>query len=408
MPDPHPLLRPQRGPGFAAPAPRFTLQHLHFFRVEMPQPHAFSLIASLFARVSRQVPQWLCVGLLTSCSASSCQSSRAAQSAPLYFHGAPPRLEQYVSLHRNLVFYDSAASSDVTVFFDRAPGFLVADQGQTELRAYSDAARLLWSAGRKGNGPSEFQVVIAAVRNSAGEVIALDDAGKVVIFNSSREFIRSARTELGPAYGMVLLNDSTLLISGRNLRDPRNQDQPLLHVWDLRRNRITNSFSSVPPHNPRLEEGYRYSGWATATLLSGDTLGILFPLSDTLYRYRTNGTPIDKRRLSLRTFHRLRDPAPTNASTQETVRWRNSYTRLSDIFAAPDGSVYVQFFNMRELEPIFGVARFTFTNRGLKKSFEVPEAPRLLGISPRDSTLYFLQPDLNPERVTWSVGRYSP
>jgi hypothetical protein len=56
----------------------------------------------------------------------------------------------------------------------------------------------------------------------------------------------------------------------------------------------------------------------------------------------------------------------------------------------------VQYFNVKLLEPNFGLARFTFTDRELKKSFEVPEAPRLLGISPR-AALLLDRDSLEPE-----------
>jgi hypothetical protein len=381
------------------------------FRFIMPLAAVFSTCMSALAHTTRRGPQWLCVGLLTaSCSASSCQSPNpgALESASLSVHSVSPRLDRYITLYRNFAFQDSTASSDIVAFFDPASGFVIADEGQTQVRVYSEDARLLWSAGSRGPGPAEFRQLRAAVRTSSGDVIAIDDAGKLVVFDSAGRYVRTKLTGLAPTYSLVLLNDSTLLISGRRGRDPRNPTLPLLHVWDLRRDTITRSFFTVPPHDARLEAGYLFSGWATATVLRGDTLGIVFPLADTLYRYLSDGTPIDKWRLPLRKFRRLRDPAPMNATPQTTIEWRNSYSRLSDVFAAPDGSIYIQYFNMKQLEPVFGLARFKFADHVLEKSFEVPEAPRLLGVSPRDSSLYFLQPDINTERVTWSVGRYSP
>lgn len=355
------------------------------------------------ARWNNSVRATFFVLLTTSCSAASCQNSGFTAknaAASMGARSGRPDLGQYVTWDRDITFTDSAASGTIQVFFEPSGGFIVADAGQAQVRTYSDSAKPVWVAGRRGEGPGEFQQVKSAVRTSREDVVALDNTGRITVFDPSGKVRNTASTGLSPAYNSWLINDTTLLISGRF---PGDSGSPLLHVWDLTTHRIVRSFFTVPPHDRRFDEAYRFSGWANAALLGGDSLAVVFPLADTLYLYRTDGTEIDKLKLPLDNFRRLREAGPRNDSPEATVEWRNSYTRLSQVMRSPDGSLYIQYFNLRGYEPIWGISRFLLDKNGLHKRFEVNETPRLLGISPRDSSLYFLRADLM-ESTVWSIA----
>lgn len=337
--------------------------------------------------------------ITTSCSASSCQTTHAGAYASLASESSS--ISDYVRWERELVFTDSAASSAIQVFFDSADGFIVADRGQAQIRAYSGDANLLWSAGRRGPGSQEYQALRNAVRTSSGDVVALDNLGKIVYYDAGGHFKGTANTTLGPTYGSWLLDDSTLLISGRRAGDPQS---PLLHVWSMRSNTILRSFFTVPPHDPAYDQAYRFSGWASAAVVGRDTLAVIYALTDTLYLVRPDGTPISKHSMGLRHFRRLREPEPRQETEESQTAWRNSYTRLSEIIPGRDRSFYVQYFNLHQLEAVWGVANLRLSDTGVETVFDVPQAPRLLGISPRDSRLFFLKAD-SLESVTWSIAR---
>jgi len=339
----------------------------------------------------------------TSCSATSCQTTHAGAAGAYAALGAnaSSSIDDYVRWEREVVFADSATSGTIKVFFDSAPGFVVADRGQAQIRVYSDDARLRWSAGRRGPGPQEYEGLLNAVRASNGDVVALDNRGKLVYYTATGTFLRTADTGLLPTNGSWLLNDSTLLISGRSAGDVQS---PLLHVWNMRSNRIERSFFTVPPHDPALDEAYRFSGWASATLVSPDTIAVVYALADTVFLLHPDGTPIGKHPIGLRNFRRVREPEPRRQTEEAQTAWRNSYTRLSEIFRGPDRSLYVQYFNLHRLEPVWGVAKLKLTSTGIETVFDVSQSPRLLGISPRDSHLFFLKAD-SLESITWSVGQ---
>jgi hypothetical protein len=345
----------------------------------------------------------LLIVLTASCSAASCQGGAAGASVAMQAGGGRQTLDAHFAWEDSLVFTDSAASAAIQAYFDPAGGFVVADGGQSQLRVYTDRARLLWAAGHKGRGPGEFQQLQSAVRVPSGEVVALDDRGRLSIFAPPGKLVRTVSTGLDPAYNLWLLDDSTMLVSGRREEDKHSR---LLHVWDLRRNRIRASFFPVPPHDSAFDVAYQFSGWASAALVGRDSLAIVFPLSDTLYLYTTGGHELQKFRLSLDNYRRLREPAPRDETPEAEIRWRNSYTRISQVLRGPGRSVYVQYFNLDGVEPVWGLARFSLDEGRLHKEFEVPQAHRLLGVSPRDFRHYFLRADLM-ESTVWSIGRSS-
>lgn len=340
--------------------------------------------------------------LTTSCSAASCQgpSGTVRASAAMHMPASLPKLTDYVTWEREIIFRNHLASGSLEVFFDRRGGFVVADRDQNQVRVYSSTARLLWSVGGTGPGPEEFQRLRTAVRTSSKQVIAVDNAGKLSVFDSAGTLKHTARTGLNPLYNALLLDDHTLLLSGR----PEGaSDTPLLHVWNLSTNAIERSFFRTPPHPPAYDEAYRFTGWADAAI-RGDTLAVIFPLADTVYLFRRDGSMLQRLPLRLEYFRRLREPAPRNGSPEAQLQWRQSYTRLSTIFWAPDGSLYVQYFNLSEHLPVWGLARFRLADNQTALLFDVPEALPFLGISPRDSRLYFIKAD-ELESTSWSIAR---
>jgi hypothetical protein len=347
----------------------------------------------------------LTILLGASCTAASCQSSRldTSQAAAAAGASSNKRLEDFFTRRADLIFRDSVASPNIQVYADPHGGFVVADGGQAQIRVYTDDAELAWAAGRSGSGPQEFRQLSAAVRAPWGEILGLDSSGKLSVFDASGNFVRTVSTGLVPSFDGWLLTDSTMLISGRREGDPAS---PLLHVWNLRRDLITGSFFQVPPHDPAYDEAYRFSGWADAVRLGGDSVAVVFSLADSLYLYRTSGEPLGKFPLPLEHFSRVRQPGPRDGSPDAEVEWRNSYTRISHIFRSPDGSIYVQYFQLNRLEPVWGLTRFFFQDGRLIKAFELVDTPRLLAISPRDSLFYFLSDDLM-ENSKWSVAQLS-
>ena len=351
--------------------------------------------------------RFLCVGLLTtSCSASSCQSQYGAVSAaPASMAARPhsPTLDDYFGWHGRLVFSDDGSNA-VETSFDQHPGFVVADEGQSMVRVYSDDARLLWSVGGSGPGAKEFQRLQTALRNSHGDIIALDFMGKLAVFDSLGNLKRTLQTHLTPAYNAILLDDSTLLIGGRREGD---NETALVHVFDLRTDSITHSFFKTPPHPQEFDYAYRFSGWASTVKLGGDTVAVTFALTDSLYLFRTNGERLAALPLGLDHFRVLQEPRPRDRSPEAEIAWRNSYTRLSGVFRAPDHSIYIQYGNLHVRQPVWGLARFELDAHQLVKQFEVPEALLLLGISPRTGNLYFLR-DETMENTVWSIGKLLP
>jgi hypothetical protein len=344
----------------------------------------------------------LFIALITaSCSAASRQTAQYIPQAAEEMRARLPQptLTDYVYFEDRIVFTNAIASGSLDVFFDPRGGFVVADRGQNEIRVYSGEPKLLASFGREGSGPGEFQRLRSAVRTSSNEIVAVDNLGKLSIFDSAGTLKRAINTGLNPVSNALLLNDSTLLVSGRQ---SGKEDTPLLHVWNILADSIVQSFFPTPVHLKAFDGAYRFTGWTHAASRR-DTIAVIFPLADTLYLFAIDGSQLQKLPLTLERFHRLQSPPPTNSSPEEEIEWRNSYTRLSAIYWATDGSIYIKYFDIRGFEPVWGLARFEIVNGKAILRFDVPNTLQLLGISPVDSKLYFMAVD--ELESTWLVGR---
>lgn len=116
------------------------------------------------------------------------------------------------------------------------------------LRRFTPDGRLLWSAGEKGNGPGEFQLLYRVAIRRDGRILALDfTRHDITGFSADGEFIDRTRLpfRFTQVDAMVPLPDDRLAIVGIT----RWTSPPLersIHVFD-RQLRHVRSFGPVPP-----------------------------------------------------------------------------------------------------------------------------------------------------------------
>jgi hypothetical protein len=96
-------------------------------------------------------------------------------------------------------------------------GVVIADWGASELIKISAAGEVLWRAGKKGDGPGEFQVLTRVAVSPAGQIVAFD-AGRqrVSWFTPAGEFLHSGYlpTRMRPLDDLVALPGGFIAISG--------------------------------------------------------------------------------------------------------------------------------------------------------------------------------------------------
>jgi len=334
----------------------------------------------------------LSFGLMTG--PAACQSEASVQ--------ARDRINDVVTWKKQITLEENHAVRTVLPTLTIAPNgdFLVADLREAQIRRYSPDGRLLGRTGSEGNGPGQFTKLAAAVRLPSGRIVAVDMSGRLAVFDGSgRALLQTERVLLTPLYDAGAINDTMVALVGRA---PGQLNGPLVHIWNLRSNRITRSFFTVPPHPDRLDNAYAFSGWADV-VVRGNTAAVVYALTDTVYFYKTDGTFLRKLPIPFQHFRRLREPLPVNGSPREQQDWRSSYSRISQLFWAPDGTIYVQYFDSVDLQPQWRLLGMNSTGQ-LK--FDLLDSPRLLAVSPQDSSLVFLDP-LSETPNVWSVARLS-
>jgi hypothetical protein len=308
------------------------------------------------------------------------------------------QIEDFVQWQGRIELQGGPAISNTlpTVYIDPFGEFIVADLRETQIRRYSNTGRLLASFGREGPGAGEFRRLSAAVRQGDGNILGFDMGGTISVFDSTGVHKVDHATEVAPIYDVARIDDSRIAIAGRRIGSANG---PLIHIWDNRSHHMLNSFFPVPPHAPQLDGAYMLTGSADV-VSRGDTLAAVFARTDTLYLFHSNGTPIAKIKIPFRRFRAITAaPAPT-ASRQEILAWRQTFSTVSQVFWAPDGSFYIQYFDLTEVEPQWRLVHMTRQGRRL---FDVADTPRLLAIAP-DSRLFFLDP-ASDERNVWKIGK---
>jgi hypothetical protein len=291
---------------------------------------------------------------------------------------------------------DSVFTVNPTVKFDSGGGFLIADLRETQIRRYAADGRLLDYWGDEGPGPWEF-VALAGATRSGNRIYAADRNGKMLVFRPDGTPDTVVRVPLMPVYDLqALQGDSLLLLSGRIVEGGGDE---LLHLWSTTSHRIVRSFFSVPSHSEHLSYPYRFAGYPSFAF-HGDTIVASFSLSDTLAFFTQDGRYLANLALPFRHFRPVRRPPPASPSAEDRKAWLEEFSRISQVFWSGDGSLYVQYFDMKDTQPQWRLLR---VDRQGNIRFELIDSPRLLAASASNARLYFVTPG-SEETNRWSVA----
>ncbi|HEX2095020.1 MAG TPA: hypothetical protein VHG28_21655 [Longimicrobiaceae bacterium] len=283
------------------------------------------------------------------------------------------------------------------VTLDPVGGFVVADPREAQVRLYSPTGALTGHFGRRGKGPGEFERVNAAVRLASGEILAVDMGGRLTRFDSLGTGVRGTQdTPLLPIYDIAVVDDSLIALTGRFQGEAHS---PLVHLWNIRSGTLVRSFFSPAAPERGLQTAYTFTGFADVAA-RGDTLAVVFALSDTVHLFDLQGRERKKLRIPFRSFRPLREPMPPQSSTDDFQRWIESFSAISQIYWNGSG-IFVQFFDMSGSEAQWRLLRM---DTGGRPIFEVRDNPRLLAVSSTDETLVFVSPTSETPNV-WALAR---
>lgn len=325
------------------------------------------------------IRSWLAAPLLGACCLAGCVSRDSAARLVSFDDVARAR--------RDVTLDETPDVLNVTprVVTDPRGGYIVADPSESQVRLYSSSGGLVARFGRKGSGPGEFDRLAAAVRSPAGELLAFDMNGRLTVFDpTGSRVLRIEQTPVAPLYDVAVLDDERVAITGRLAAAARS---PLVHLWDYRKGLLTGSFFRPIPPSPEFESAYLFSGF-TDVAVRHDTVAVLFALSDTLFFFDPAGRSRGKLPLPFADYRPLREPMPTVSSPGRLRRWIESFSTASHVYLQGDGSILVQFFDMKASEPEW---RLLSMRRDGRPFFEIKDSPKLLALAADANSLVFVK-----------------
>lgn len=307
-----------------------------------------------------------------------------------------------VSWLREIDIQENPSSLSVLplVSLDPAGGFLVTDTREAQVRRYGSEGQLLWSAGRRGEGPGEYRTPSTVARLPDGRVLVGDRSGRITYLDSAGGLVRTARTPLAALEDVVVLDDSVVLLSATPLADRAG---PRLHWWDARNDTLLAS-AFAPSRRAPDEVLATVAGWVKLAQ-RGDTIAAVFAPADTVYYVSPQGRALGQVPIPFANRRRTDEPPPGRGSSErERAEWMSRFDLVADVHWLPGGDLLVAYQNSdpaRASERQWHLLRMTPSG---ERVTEIRNVPRLLEVDPASGDLLFISPQAEaPNR--WSLAR---
>lgn len=297
---------------------------------------------------------------------------------------------------------DEVVNVTPTLVVDPRGGLLVADPSESQIRRYTDGGKLLWHAGRRGRGPGEFTAVNAVGRLPSGQVVAGERSGRLTFFDSTGQaLIRTMETRLMQMEEMVVVNDSTLLLSGVG---PAGMAGPRLHLWSTARDTVVHSFFA-PFSRQRNPAVAQLAGYTEAAV-RGDTIAAVFGASDTVYLFTVEGRPAGQFPIPSSSFRPAPHEPPSRTITNpvERAQWISTFDVVADVAWLPDGSLLVAYQSIDGDRALTRRWHLLGVARDGRRRFEYRNFSLLLGTDPRSGLVYLVDRDAEAPNQ-WNVAR---
>lgn len=271
---------------------------------------------------------------------------------------------------------------------DPRGGLLVTDVSESQIRRYTDEGKLLWHAGRRGQGPGEFTAVNAIGRLPSGQVVAGERSGRLTFFDSTGQaLIRTVETRLAQMEEMVVVNDSTLLLSGVG---PAGFTGPRLHLWSTARDTFVHSFFA--PFSRQRNPAVALLAGYTEAAVRGDTIAAVFGASDTVYLFTMAGRAAGQFPIPSTSFRPAPHEPPRRTITNpvERAQWISTFDLLADVEWLPDGSLLVAYQSVDGDRALTRRWHLLGVARDGRRRFEYRNFSLLVGTDPRAGLVYLV------------------
>lgn len=295
----------------------------------------------------------------------------------------------------------NAINVNPVVTSDPAGGFLVADRMESQMRRYTREGKLVWSVGKKGDGPGEYQNIARAIRMPDGSIVAADFHGRLVRYTKGADSILSTfRVPVDRIDQMMALDNEHLVIGGIDRRGN------ILHVWNLVTSREEASFFN-PLEHVKNESMARYAFFAPFDI-RGDTIAVVFSINDSIFFFTRGGQHIGKLPVSSKAYRRVASVTPPDVNTNPSTRARfmSSFDMFARLHWLSDGSFVLSFRNIDPSAPLTSLWHVMHMNRNGELLGET-QFGRLLTVDAATDSLYMLSPSAEgPNRWVAAIFRH--
>ena len=307
-----------------------------------------------------------------------------------------------VSWLRTIEIEETPSSLSVlpVVALDPGGGFLVADAGEAQIRRYGGDGKILWTSGRRGEGPGEYRTPNVVTRLPDGRVMVGDRSGRITYLDSAGQLVRTARTPLGGIEDALVIDDSVVLLSATRLADAGGHR---LHWWNVRTDTMLAS-SFAPTQRAANTVLAQVASWMKLAR-RGDTIAAIFAPVDTVYYFTPDGRSLGQVPIPFTNRRQSDRPPPGRGSTpRQRAEWMSGFDLVADVHWLPDGDLLVAYQNSdpaRASERQWHLLRMTDSGTRIT---EIRDVPRLLEVDAASGELFFISPEAEAPNQ-WSLAR---
>ncbi|MCY4399517.1 MAG: hypothetical protein OXE96_09295 [Gemmatimonadetes bacterium] len=292
---------------------------------------------------------------------------------------------------------DQAMTVRPLVTNDGRGQLLVSEPMEGQVNVYGFDGELRAVLGRRGEGPGEFAFPLIAHPTSDGGVVVGDvELSRLTFFPPAGEGDPEVvATPVEAIQGAQDLGDGRYLLAGTI----SGEDQPrFFHIWDRAANRLERSF--LPMGVPEESRAYASSFQGASATLEHDTIWAVWALSDTLYKFDTQGELLG--RLPLPLVRPMGELPRAGGVVSDPADRQSMFDRMTEVFGVyilRGGDLVVQSLQTRDFDAVWDLL---IIDRLGRLVWSAPNMPRLFALE--DDLFYFDDPaSVLPNR--WLVAR---
>ncbi|MFW6347906.1 MAG: 6-bladed beta-propeller, partial [Cyclonatronaceae bacterium] len=233
------------------------------------------------------------------------------------------------------------------IYISESDRIIVGDSTQNLVFVFDMDGELLFSFGRSGRGPGEFNFITGIMQLSMGDILVSEPSGRIHRFSDNGTFLRTYNIPItGNMVRMTEINSRKLLLAGLNKRGAGN----LLHFFDLDTGDITQSFFEAPFEMGAFG-GVLYSQSSTASaIFDGTYIYAFISFKDALYVFDLNANLINV--VDNINFEHILPltPEPERLSERELAEKMESFSRITNLYWVDEDVMLIEHYKSVDVQ----------------------------------------------------------